>query len=307
MPDVLDPAATAWVLASTAMVLLMTPALALFYGGMVRTTGVLNMMMMSLICIPLVTLVWILFGYSLVFTEGFAGIIGGAELIGLDLDVNEVHGTVPTLLFVTFQLTFAIITAALVSGAIADRARFAAWVAFVPVWLLIVYVPIAHWVWGPGGWIAEWGVLDYAGGLVVEITSGASALALALVLGTAAWFQGRVDAAAQSAVRADRRRPAVVRLVRFQLRFGAGRRRQGRRGPVEHAGRRRHGDARLARRRADPRRTSHLVRRRIGSRGRTGRDHPGLWGGLDLGSRGGRPRGRRHLLLGDRPEAPLQL
>jgi Amt family ammonium transporter len=189
MPDVLDPAATAWVLASTAMVLLMTPALALFYGGMVRTTGVLNMMMMSLICIPLVTLVWILFGYSLVFTEGFAGLIGGAELIGLDLDVNEVHGTVPTLLFVTFQLTFAIITAALVSGAIADRARFAAWVAFVPVWLLIVYVPIAHWVWGPGGWIAEWGVLDYAGGLVVEITSGASALALALVLGTRHGFK----------------------------------------------------------------------------------------------------------------------
>src|SRR6476469_2220362 len=104
MTDMLDPAATAWVLASTAMVLLMTPALALFYGGMVRSTGVLNMMMMSLICIPLVTLVWILFGYSLVFTEGFAGIIGGAELIGLDLDVNEVHGTVPTLLFVTFQL-----------------------------------------------------------------------------------------------------------------------------------------------------------------------------------------------------------
>ena len=149
MTDVLDPAATAWVLASTAMVLLMTPALALFYGGMVRTTGVLNMMMMSVICIPLVTLVWILFGYSLVFTEGFGGIIGGAELIGLDLDINEVHGTVPTLLFVTFQLTFAIITAALVSGAIADRARFAAWVTFVPIWLLIVYVPIAHWCGAP--------------------------------------------------------------------------------------------------------------------------------------------------------------
>lgn len=186
----LDPAATAWVLASTAMVLLMTPALALFYGGMVRTTGVLNMMMMSFSAIPLVTIVWIAVGYSLVFTDGVPGLIGGLSHAGLaGIDLDSVTGGVPTLLYLTFQLTFAIITAALVSGAIADRAKFSAWLVFVPVWALLVYVPIAHWTWGPRGWIAQWGALDYAGGLVVEITSGASALALALVLGPRLGFR----------------------------------------------------------------------------------------------------------------------
>jgi Amt family ammonium transporter len=149
----IDPAATAWLLASTAMVLLMTPGLAIFYGGMVRTTGVLNMIMMSFISIPLVTVAWLLFGYTLAFSGD-----GGGGLI-------------------------AIITAALVSGAIADRAKFAAWMVFVPVWTIAVYSVVAHWVWAPGGWLFELGVIDYAGGLVVEIVSGASALALALVIG----------------------------------------------------------------------------------------------------------------------------
>jgi Amt family ammonium transporter len=187
----IDPAATAWLLASTALVLLMTPGLAIFYGGMVRTTGVLNMIMMSFISIPLVTVAWLLVGYTLAFSEGgTGGFIGGLRHIGmLGINPDTTHGTVPELLYATFQLTFAIVTAALVSGAIADRAKFAAWMVFVPVWTIAVYSVVAHWVWGPDGWLAKMGVLDYAGGLVVEIVSGSSALALALVLGPRIGFK----------------------------------------------------------------------------------------------------------------------
>ncbi|OBG25639.1 ammonium transporter [Mycobacterium sp. E3198] len=187
----IDPAATAWLLASTALVLLMTPGLAIFYGGMVRTTGVLNMIMMSFISIPLVTVAWLLVGYTIAFSDdgagGFAGNLKHVGMLGIAPDT--LHGTVPELLYATFQLAFAIVTAALVSGAIADRARFAAWMAFVAVWAVIVYSVVAHWVWGPGGWLAKLGVLDYAGGLVVEIVSGSSALALALVLGPRIGFK----------------------------------------------------------------------------------------------------------------------
>ncbi|MEV6557233.1 ammonium transporter [Nocardia sp. NPDC051756] len=191
MSTSLDPAATAWLLVSTALVLLMTPALALFYGGMVRSTGVLNMLMMNFIAIPLVTVAWLLFGYSLAFSDDAGGgLIGNLDHLAMtDIDPTTLHGAVPELLFATFQLTFAILTAALVSGAIADRAKFAAWMIFVPVWALAVYAPIAHWVWGPDGWLASFGALDYAGGLVVEIASGASALALALVLGPRIGFK----------------------------------------------------------------------------------------------------------------------
>ncbi|WP_054816868.1 ammonium transporter [Nocardia arizonensis] len=198
MPSTIDPAATALLIVSTALVLLMTPALAIFYGGMVRSTGVLNMLMMSFISIPLVTVVWLLVGYSLAFdADAGGGLIGGLDHLALrGLDPTTLHetsgGAVPELLFATFQLTFAVLTAALVSGAIADRAKFSGWMIFVPLWALAVYVPIAHWVWGPDGWLASFGALDYAGGLVVEIASGASALALALVLGPRVGF--RVDA-----------------------------------------------------------------------------------------------------------------
>ncbi len=192
--DAIDPAATAWLLTSTALVLLMTPGLAIFYGGMVRTTGVLNMIMMSFIAIPLVTVAWLLAGYSLAFSDGgLGGFLGGFAHLGMaGIGPDTAHGSVPELLFATFQLSFAIITAALISGAIADRARFAAWMVFVPVWAIAVYSVVAHWVWGADGWLFKMGVLDYAGGLVVEIVSGASALALALVLGPRLGF--KVDA-----------------------------------------------------------------------------------------------------------------
>jgi Amt family ammonium transporter len=190
LPEI-DPAATAWLLASTALVLLMTPGLAIFYGGMVRSTGVLNMIRMSFISIPLVTVAWLLVGYTLAFSGGgLGGFIGNLDHVGmLGIGPETVHGTVPELLFATFQLTFAIITAALVSGAIADRARFAAWMVFVPLWSIMVYAVVAHWVWAPSGWLFTFGALDYAGGLVVEIVSGASALALALVLGPRIGFK----------------------------------------------------------------------------------------------------------------------
>ncbi|NQE88435.1 ammonium transporter [Nocardia terpenica] len=194
VPSTIDPAATAWLLASTALVLLMTPGLAIFYGGMVRSTGVLNMLMMSFIAIPLVTVAWLLLGYPLAFGEDAGGgLIGGLTHIAMTgIDPGSVRNGVPELLYATFQLTFAILTAALVSGAIADRAKFSAWMIFVPAWALVVYAPIAHWVWGPGGWLAHFGALDFAGGMVVEIASGASALALALVLGPRIGF--KVDA-----------------------------------------------------------------------------------------------------------------
>ncbi|WP_330183949.1 ammonium transporter [Nocardia sp. NBC_01503] len=192
----IDPAATAWLLAATAMVLLMTPGLAIFYGGMVRSSGVLNMLMMSFISIPLVTVVWLVAGYSLAFGDdaggGLIGNLGHFGLSGIDPTTVHAGSGIPELLFVTFQLTFAILTVALVSGAIADRAKFSAWMIFVPVWALIVYAPIAHWVWTPDGWLASLGTLDYAGGLVVEIASGASALAMAIVLGPRIGF--KVDA-----------------------------------------------------------------------------------------------------------------
>ncbi|MER8014326.1 ammonium transporter [Streptomyces griseoluteus] len=187
-----DTGDTAWLLAATALVLLMTPGLALFYGGMVRAKSVLNMLMMSFVSIALVTVVWLVAGYSLAFTGDLGGgLLGGLGNAGMaGVGPASLHGSVPTLLFATFQLTFAVITAALISGAVADRTRFGAWLVLVPVWTLLVYVPVTHWVWGPGGWIGQkLGALDFAGGLPVEITSGASGLALCLVLGPRLGFK----------------------------------------------------------------------------------------------------------------------
>ncbi|MCX4752392.1 ammonium transporter [Kitasatospora purpeofusca] len=192
-PSGIDTGDTAWLLAATALVLLMTPGLALFYGGMVRAKSVLNMIMMSFVSIAVVTVVWLLAGYSLAFgpDAGGWGLIGGLDHLGMaGITPASVTGTVPTVLFATFQLTFAIITAALISGAIADRARFGAWVAFTAVWTLLVYVPVAHWVFAPGGWIlSRLGALDFAGGTVVEVNCGASGLALALLLGPRIGFR----------------------------------------------------------------------------------------------------------------------
>ena len=172
---------TAWMLVATALVLLMTPALAFFYGGLVRSKNSLNTMMMSFVALGAVGLLWAVVGYSLAFSEGSAwlGGVGNALLAGVGV---EAKGTIPHILFMAYQGTFAIITAALISGAVVERMRFGPYVAFIVLWTLAVYVPVAHWVWG-GGWLMTRGVLDFAGGTVVHINAGISALVAALVLG----------------------------------------------------------------------------------------------------------------------------
>ena len=190
----MDTGDTAWLLASTALVLLMVPGLAFFYGGMVRSKSVLNIMMMSFYALAIFPIIWFVFGYSLAFGNdvGF-GLLGGGESFGLrGIGPDSLTGTVPTYVFVVFQMLFGVITVALISGAIADRAKFAAWMVFVPVWVLLVYAPVAHWVFAfdsadgsvSGGWIAnQLGALDFAGGTAVEINSGFSGLALAIIVG----------------------------------------------------------------------------------------------------------------------------
>ena len=185
---------TAWLLASTALVLLMVPGLAFFYGGMVRSKSVLNIMMMVFYALAVFPIVWFLFGYTMAFGNDMGGgLLGGGEFIGLrGIAADTLTGTVPTYVFVVFQMLFGVVTVGLVAGAIADRAKFAAWMVFVPAWVLLVYAPIAHWVFAfdsadgsvKGGWIAnQLGALDFAGGTAVEINSGFSGLALAIIVG----------------------------------------------------------------------------------------------------------------------------
>lgn len=182
-----DSGDTAWIIVCTALVLLMTPGLAFFYAGLVRSKHALGMIMQSFVTIAIVSVTWVLVGYSLAFDhDAFGGLTGGLHLAGLTHAEVAVPGmplTVPPLAFVTFQLMFAILTAALISGASADRMRFGAFVTFIAIWSVVVYAPLAHWTWSPDGWLHKAGLLDFAGGTVVEICSGASALALALVLG----------------------------------------------------------------------------------------------------------------------------
>jgi Amt family ammonium transporter len=177
----------AWILISTALVMLMTPGVALFYGGMVRRKNILSTLMMSFMCLGLVGLLWVLYGYSLSFGTDQAGFIGGLNFIGLR-GVGQAPSpiyasTVPQLAFMMFQGMFAIITVALITGAVVERIKFGALLLFSFLWLTVVYSPVAHWVWGNGGWLANLGVLDFAGGAVVHINAGVSALVLVILLG----------------------------------------------------------------------------------------------------------------------------
>jgi ammonium transporter, Amt family len=176
---------TAWMLISAALVLFMTPGLALFYGGMVRSKNVLSTMMQSFFAMGLVSIIWALFGYTLAFGPDKGGLIGGLSFLGLTgvlHTANPLAPTVPQSVFVAYQGMFAIITPALITGAFAERMKFKAWVLLLAGWVVIVYSPLAHWVWG-GGWIGKMGALDFAGGTVVHISSAAAALACAIVLG----------------------------------------------------------------------------------------------------------------------------
>lgn len=176
---------TAFMLVATAMVMLMTPGLALFYGGLVRSKNVLSTIMQSLICLGVISVIWVLYGYSLSFGSDIGGVIGGLQYIGLSrvgLEPGPFSDTIPDLLFCAFQLMFAIITPALISGAIAERMKFSSYILFIILWSTVVYFPICHWVWG-GGWLGEMGALDFAGGTVIHINSGVAALVAAIMLG----------------------------------------------------------------------------------------------------------------------------
>jgi Amt family ammonium transporter len=183
----MDTGNTAWLLAGAALVLFMTPGLALFYGGMVRSKNVLNMLMMNFFTISIVTLIWVLIGFTLAFgPDAGGGIIGKLDFIGLkDITGKDVwpNTTVPNAAFMAFQLMFAIITPALITGAVAERMKFSAWVVFCALWSLIVYSLVAHWAFAADGWIFKMGARDFAGGMVVHINAGIAALACVLALG----------------------------------------------------------------------------------------------------------------------------
>jgi Amt family ammonium transporter len=176
---------TAFMLIATALVMFMTPGLALFYGGLVRTKNVLATIMQSFICLGLISITWVLYGYSFAFGPDIGGFIGNFDWVllkGIGLSPGPYSDTIPDLLFVAFQMMFAIITPALITGAFAERMKFSAYILFVLLWSTLVYLPVCHWVWG-GGWIGGHGALDFAGGTVIHINSGAAALVAAIVIG----------------------------------------------------------------------------------------------------------------------------
>lgn len=181
----MNQADTAWMLVATALVLLMTPALAFFYGGLVRSKNALNTMMMSVIALGYVGILWAVIGYTLAFSPGnnWIGDLSNALLNGVGLEVRDPNAVkIPHALFMAYQATFAIITAALISGAIVERMRFSAYVMFISLWSIVVYAPIAHWVWG-GGWLSKMGALDFAGGTVVHVNAAVAALVAAVLVG----------------------------------------------------------------------------------------------------------------------------
>jgi len=184
----LDTGVTCWLMVSAILVMLMTPGVGFFYGGLVRKKNFISMIALSFVVLSLVSVQWILFGYSLAFGHDIGGFIGNLEYIGLNgVSADAGTGTYPPLIFMMFQLFFASVTIAIVTSAVAERIRLSSFIVFVLVWLTVVYCPVAHWVWG-GGWASQFGLIDFAGGTVVEICSGFSALALALVIGKRAGF-----------------------------------------------------------------------------------------------------------------------
>jgi Amt family ammonium transporter len=191
--NAINGADTVWVMVSAALVMLMTPALGFFYGGLVRQKNVLSTLMHSFFMLALISVQWVLWGYSLAFGPDKGGIIGGLEWMGLSgvgLEPNPTYAaTIPHQAFMVFQMMFAVITPALISGAFAERKRFKAFAIFSLLWATFVYDPVAHWVWAEGGWLRKLGALDFAGGTVVHITSGVSALVCALVLGKRLGFR----------------------------------------------------------------------------------------------------------------------
>ena len=186
----IDSGATAWILASTALVMIMTPGVGFFYGGLVRKKNFISMITLSFVAFALVSIQWVLLGYSLAFGTDVGGFIGNLNYLGLNgvgMDAGPYSAAIPGLLYMVFQLVFATVTMAIVTSGIAERVKFSAFIIFALLWTTIVYDPLAHWVWG-GGWAAQFGSIDFAGGTVVHISSGFAALALALVIGKRVGF-----------------------------------------------------------------------------------------------------------------------
>jgi Amt family ammonium transporter len=185
MVDLISAGDTAWILGATILVLLMSvPGIAFFYGGLTKKKNVLNSMFLALIAFAIASVIWVFYGYSFAFGDtSLHGLIAApANFLMMGIGIDDVTGTIPTILFAAFQLTFAGLTAALISGSIVGRMKASSWMIFIIAWITLVYIPIAHWVWG-GGWLMQMGALDFAGGTVVHINSGVTALVLALVLG----------------------------------------------------------------------------------------------------------------------------
>ena len=185
MVDLISAGDTAWILGATILVLLMSvPGIAFFYGGLTKKKNVLNSMFLALIAFAIASVIWVVYGYSFAFGDtSLHGLISApANFLMMGIGIDDVTGTIPTILFAAFQLTFAGLTAALISGSIVGRMKASSWMIFIIAWITLVYIPIAHWVWG-GGWLMQMGALDFAGGTVVHINSGVTALVLALVLG----------------------------------------------------------------------------------------------------------------------------
>ena len=185
MVDLISAGDTAWILGATILVLLMSvPGIAFFYGGLTKKKNVLNSMFLALIAFAIASVIWVVYGYSFAFGDtSLHGLIAApANFLMMGIGIDDVTGTIPTILFAAFQLTFAGLTAALISGSIVERMKASSWMIFIVAWVTLVYIPIAHWVWG-GGWLMQMGALDFAGGTVVHINSGVTALVLALVLG----------------------------------------------------------------------------------------------------------------------------
>ncbi len=300
-----DGGDTAWMLVSSALVLLMTPGLAFFYGGMVRSKSVLNMIMMSISAMGVVTVLWALYGYSIAFGDDVGNIAGNPSqywglkgLIGVNAVAADpstqtaavnipLAGTLPATVFVAFQLMFAIITVALISGAVADRLKFGAWLLFAGLWATFVYFPVAHWVFAfdgfaaeHGGWIAnKLHAIDFAGGTAVHINAGVAALMLAIVLGKrrgwpATLFRPHnLPFVMLGAAWRQRWRRPVVRLVRVQRRIGDDRQRCCRGDVCHHHDCDGRGHAWLAAHGARPRWQGYDAGRGVGHRRRTGRHH----------------------------------
>ena len=219
----INSADTAWLLISSALVMLMTPGVALFYGGMVRRKNILSTIMMSFAVLGLVGLLWVLYGYSLSFGSDHGGLIGGLDYVflrGVGQEPSQIYATtVPHLAFMIFQAMFAIITVALITGAVVERMKFSSLLVFSVLWLTFVYCPVAHWVWGCGGWLAKMGALDFAGGAVVHITAGVSALSSGLAAWPPQGLSGEAgNGAKQYPLGGAWCRTALVRLVWLQCR-----------------------------------------------------------------------------------------